>query len=249
MVTPSPIAGPEGRVVDAGRGWAWWTEAWQLFTRQALMWLALALILIVGMGVVGLVPVLGGLATALVTPAFIASWMLAVRKVQGGGMLEVADLFTCFKGERLTPLLVVGAVLIGAVLVIGVVAGVLGVGAVIGMAVGGARENVGGMMAAAGAGLLALLVVLVVAMVVSLVLWFAPGLVVFRQMAPIDALRTSALAVLKNWLPCLVYGLVYIAAAIVASIPFGLGWLVLIPLTLISIATSYQDVFGDGTST
>jgi uncharacterized membrane protein len=37
---------------------------------------------------------------------------------------------------------------------------------------------------------------------------------------------------------------IYIVASIVASIPFGLGWIVLLPVTLLSVYVSYKDVFG-----
>jgi len=76
-------------------------------------------------------------------------------------------------------------------------------------------------------------------------LWFAPALVVFRNVPPLDALRLSATAVLKNTLPFLVYGAIYLVASIVASIPFGLGWIVLLPVSLITAYVSYREVFGD----
>jgi len=41
-----------------------------------------------------------------------------------------------------------------------------------------------------------------------------------------------------------VYGLVYIGLAILASIPFGLGWLVLGPMLVGSCYASWRQVFG-----
>ncbi len=49
---------------------------------------------------------------------------------------------------------------------------------------------------------------------------------------------------LTNWLPFLVYGLIYLVAAFVASIPFGLGWILLVPVVLLTMYVSYRDVFG-----
>jgi len=66
---------------------------------------------------------------------------------------------------------------------------------------------------------------------------------VFRNMPPVDALKASITASLKNIMPFLVYGLIYIVAAIVASIPFGLGWVVLVPVLLLTAYVSYKDVF------
>jgi uncharacterized membrane protein len=46
-------------------------------------------------------------------------------------------------------------------------------------------------------------------------------------------------------LPFLVYGVVYVVAAIVASIPFGLGWIVLLPVLMLTVYVSYRDIYGD----
>jgi hypothetical protein len=43
----------EARTVDAGRGVAWWTEAWALFMRSALLWVALTVILVVAFTLIG----------------------------------------------------------------------------------------------------------------------------------------------------------------------------------------------------
>jgi uncharacterized membrane protein len=242
--TESAATAPQPRVADVDRGLGWWTDGWALFAKSALLWVALGVILIVGLAVISMVPLLGSLASALLTPVLVGSWMLAARKVEQGGTLEVADLFTCFKGDRFAPLLVQGALLLAASVVIFLVAAALGMGAVMGMAAGGARDHMGGMVAAMGAGFFAMLAVLVLGAVVSMALWFGPALVVFRNIQPVDALRHSALAILKNWLPFLVYGLIGIVAAIVASIPFGLGWILLVPVTMLTMYVSYRDVFG-----
>ena len=49
---------------------------------------------------------------------------------------------------------------------------------------------------------------------------------------------------LVNIWPMLVYSLVGIVLAIVATIPFGLGWLVLAPVFAASVYASYKDIFG-----
>jgi uncharacterized membrane protein len=238
------IAGPaQPRTVDAGRGISWWSEAWALFMKNPGVWIVLALIMIVIFIALGFIPFLGGLVSSLLFPAFAASWLLAARKVEGGGTLEVGDLFAGFK-DKLTPLLVLGAVVLAAGLVITLVAGALGFGAVMGMFMGGMRQSAGGMLAAMSAGMLAVLVALALGTLVAMAVWFAPALVVFRNMAPIDALKVSFSASLQNIMPFLLYGIVYLVAAIIASIPFGLGWIVLAPLLMLTAYTSYKDVFG-----
>jgi uncharacterized membrane protein len=127
---------------------------------------------------------------------------------------------------------------------IAAVAGLLGLGAMFGMAAGGADRSIGAALAALGAGLLALLAVTAISFIAGMALWFAPSLVIFRGTAPLDAMKVSFGACLRNIVPFLLYSLIYIVAAIVASIPLGLGWVVLAPLVMITLYVSYRDVFG-----
>jgi len=250
--TNAPVSDPEAHhearhlrhnVVDAGRGLAWWTEAWSLFTKGAGIWIVMALVLIVILIVLGFIPVLGGLAISLLMPVFAGGWMLAARKVDDGGMPAVGDLFSGFRAH-LSPLLVLGALMVAASLLIAFVAAMLGAGAIVGLMAGEAQHSANGVMASLTIGMLGLLVASALGLVVTMAIWFAPALVVFRSVSPMRALKASLAACLKNVVPFLVYGVLYIVAAIVASIPFGLGWIVLVPLLVLTVYVSYKDVFG-----
>ena len=78
---------------------------------------------------------------------------------------------------------------------------------------------------------------------VLMAVWFAPALVVFHGRDAVQALKESFIGCLKNILPFFVYGLVMFVFGILASIPFGLGWLVLGPVLAASVYTSYKDIF------
>ena len=164
------IGAVAARGVNANHGIDWWRQGWALFTKNAGMWIVLALILLVIFVVLAFIPLLGSLAASVLLPVFIGSWMLAARKVEAGGTLELGDLFVAFK-DKLTPLLVIGGLLLAATLVIGVVAGALGFGAIMGMAAGGSQHSAGGALAAAGAGTLAMLVGLVLGLMVAMAVW------------------------------------------------------------------------------
>ena len=58
-----------------------------------------------------------------------------------------------------------------------------------------------------------------------------------------QSMRESFFACLKNVVPFLLWLVIYFVAAIVASIPLGLGWIVLGPLLLLTLYTSYKDIF------
>jgi uncharacterized membrane protein len=234
----------EPRLVDAGRGLSWWTEAWPLFTKCAGIWIVMTLMLIVIFIVLSLIPLVGGLAISLLLPVFAGGWMLAARKVDAGGNAEIADLFSGFR-DKLSPLLVLGALMLAASLVITLVAVLLGAGAILGVITGVALGSGDGAMAGLGAGMLGLLVAVALSLVVTMAIWFAPALVVLRNVAPVEAMKASFAACLKNTVPLLVYSVLYLVAAIVASIPFGLGWIVLMPVLMLTLYVSYKDIFGD----
>jgi hypothetical protein len=233
-----------GRSVASGRGVDWWSEAWALFVKAAGMWIVLAILLIIIFTVIGIIPILGGLAMALLFPVFMASWVLTARKVEQGGAIELGDLFSAFRGDKVQPLLIIGALLLVFGVAIVAVAGLLGIGAIFGVAAGGADRSLGAALAALSAGLLAFIAVMAISFVAGMALWFAPTLVIFRGTAPVDAMKVSFGACLRNIVPFVLYSLIYIVAAIVASIPFGLGWIVLAPLVMITLYVSYRDVFG-----
>lgn len=235
-------AAAEPRAVDGGRGITWWSEGWALFMKSPGLWVVFGLIMFVIFIVLSFIPIIGGLAASLLAPVFVGGWMLATRKVEGGGTLEVGDLFAGFK-DQVQPLLILGALLTAAVFVMMLIVGAMGFGTMMGMMGAGGAQSAGGMAAAMGAGMLTMLLMLVLSFLIGMAFWFSPALVVFNHVAPIDALKASVSASFKNVVAFLLYGILYIIAAIVASIPFGLGWIVLIPVVMLSLYVSYRDVF------
>jgi uncharacterized membrane protein len=69
-------------------------------------------------------------------------------------------------------------------------------------------------------------------------------LVIFAIAIAIDAIRQSFSGCLTNIVVPIVFATLYLVSAIVASIPFGLGWIVLMPVLVLTMYTSYKDVFG-----
>lgn len=230
------------RRVEAIRGLQWWRHAWTLFVRRPGSWVLLGFVFVVLLLGLSIVP-LGGVLAALGLPALIAGALQAARVTEEGGAPALSDLWVAFQGPRLSPLLVLGALLCGAGLVLAAVAGSLGVGAVFGVTAGGLYGSAGGMLAGMAAGVLAMLLLTFFSAVLGMAFWFAPALVWFRGVAPVDALKASFAASWRNWLPFLLYALIYTVAAFVASVLFGLGWLVLAPVMLLTVYVSSVEVF------
>lgn len=91
--------------------------------------------------------------------------------------------------------------------------------------------------------LLAWLIALGLMLPVVMAMWFAPPLAVFNELGVFDALKASFVGCLKNTVPFLIYGLILLGFAVLASIPLCLGWLVLGPVIGASIYTSYRDIY------
>ena len=101
------------------------------------------------------------------------------------------------------------------------------------------------MLATLGVGaFFAVLVGTLCALPLAMACWFAPALVMLRSEEPVAAMKASFVACLVNVWPMLVYGLIGIVLMIVATIPLGLGWLVLGPVFAGSVYASYKDLFG-----
>lgn len=229
-----------GRAVSAGQGWTWIADGFALFKKAPGTWIAQVLILFVILLVLAFIPLLGAVATFLVMPVFVGGLLLGCRRLEGGGELEVVQLFAGFK-EKTGNLIVVGALAIGGwIIVMLPVVAIVGAGALL----GAMRGDAAGAAALGGSVVLAWLVALALSVPIYMALWFAPALVVLRDMPPLEAIKASFLGCLKNILPFLVYSIVLMVLGIVAAIPLGLGWLVLGPTLVASVYISYRDIYG-----
>ena len=227
-----------GRGVEAGRGWDWFAAGWEMFRKQAGMWIALIVVAFVIFLVLAFIPVIGSIASIVLTPVIGGGIVLGCRAIDEGRPLEIGHLFAGFK-EKLAPLATVGALYLAATLVIvGVMVLIAGVG-IFGMAAGGQGASPAGMLTM----LLGLLVALALMVPVLMAVWFAPALVVFHDKGAVDALKESISGCLRNIVPFLVYGVVGLVLSVLASIPLGLGWLVLGPVLAGSLYASYKDIY------
>ena len=231
---------PGGRALSAGRGWAWIVEGWNLFKRQPAMWIGVAVLLAVIFIVLAVIPLLGSLAAVVLAPVLGAGLVIGSRALDEGGNLEIAHLFAGFR-ERFGTLATVGLIYLGASVAIALVVGLV-TGAGIWSLVGGGADPAS--MGAAGATvLLAFLVMTALMLPVVMAVWFSPPLVVFHELAAGEAMKQSFVACLRNIVPFLVYGVILLLFAVLASLPFALGWLVLGPVMAGSLYTSYRDIF------
>lgn len=229
-----------GRALAAERGWDWIAAAWTLFKKAPGVWIAIVVVMLLLYIVLALIPLLGSLATLILGPAFGAGLVAGARAQDDGGALRVSHLFAGFR-EKLGPLVVVGILYLVASVAIALMVGLAtGVG-LFSMFDGTAPQSMppGAMFTL----VIAVLIMAGLMVPVMMAVWFAPALVMFQGRDAVAAMKESFSGCLKNIVPFLIYGVVLMVFSVLASIPFGLGWLVLGPVLAASIYTSYKDIF------
>lgn len=227
-----------GRAVEAGRGWDWIAEGWELFKKQAGMWIALVLVAFVILFVLALFRIIGSLATFVLSPVFAAGVLVGGRAVDEGRELEIGHLFAGFR-QKFGQLVTVGVLYLGAAIVIALVVG-LATGTSIFAMTGNVAELTYEALLSL---LLAFLIMLALLLPVVMAVWFAPALVLFHDKNAMDAMKESFTGCLRNVVPFLVYGVVLMVLGMLASIPLGLGWLALGPVMCTSFYASYKDIY------
>ena len=232
------IAG--GRAVEAGRGWEWIASGFELFKKQPGTWILMLIVMLVCLILIAIVPIIGGLANMLLWQIFIGGAMIGCRALDRGDALEVRHVFAGFK-ENTSNLVVLGLLALVAWMIV-LIPALLMLGG------GGfmAAMHGGGVAAFAALGLtfvLVMLVVLALTIPIYMALWFAPALIVFHNLAAVEAMKASFAACLKNIVPFLLYSVILMVLGMVAAIPFGLGLLILFPVLVASIYTAYRDIF------
>jgi uncharacterized membrane protein len=217
----------EPRVVEAGRGAAWWAGGFRLFAARPGKWILIMIVYFLISALIGIVPYVGDVGHWLLTPVFMGGIMIGCDSLERHGELRVAHLFEGFQGTHFVPLMIIGAVNIALVLAIIAItaAGVFG-----GLKLASiwAMNDpfdafAGSIRAITGTGFLAILLILVIASVFAMLNWFAPALVVLRGATAVEAMKLSFFACLRNWVPFLVYGAIGIGIAIAIVIAVGVA--------------------------
>lgn len=232
------------RTAAAGRGAAWLLEAFQYFSKAAITWLGVVFILLIIVILSALLP-MAGIVLQILTPVLIGGLMLGCKEATApGGQFQLNHLFAGFSQNTgnlviLGVLHTLGTVIIVALMVIMVIV-VLGSMALLAAIMDGDTslllEN-----------LLVMLLVVLMGMLLYLPLlmafWFAPALVMLEGQTAIGAIKYSFVGCLKNVVPFLVYGIVALPLCLLATMPFMLGWFILIPMTIASFYTGYREIY------
>ncbi|MCG2575990.1 hypothetical protein LZ012_03150 [Dechloromonas sp. XY25] len=237
-MAPARFTG-ESREVDPGACFDWLRQGWAMFLVNPGIWIGTTVLLLVILMAISIVPLFGQIAAHLLVPLFGAGMFRVCRHISDNEEPEIADLFAGFRHQA-GQLVMVGVFFAAGVFGIAFMAFLLVSGGVLG---GGITGKVAGFGIALGGVMLAGLLVLVLSIPVIMATWYAPALVFFHDMKPLDAMKASFAAGAKNWLPMCIFGVFLLVALFFAMLPVGMGLLLLLPVFSGAVYASYRDIF------
>ena len=244
--SPSDVASTamptESRRVPMLRGLSWIAEGWNLFKAQPLMWWVCLIVFVIVSVVPQLIPFIGPIIGMLLAPILVAGLMLGARDVHEGRPLTVGHVFAGFQTNP-------GALILTAVIQVALIVAIAAaifflmsqrlLSAAVAWNMKKGDVDFGTIMSLLGPALPLLLLLVLVAMTT----YFAPPLVAIRNEGPVRAVWLSATGMLKNILPGMAYSAVILVLAFFATLPFGLGWIVLLPVLALSSYAAFQDIY------
>ena len=232
----------EPQRLKAGLGWKWIKQGYALFMKAPLLWIVLLLICIFALAALSAVPMLGEPLASLLLPAVLIGLMVGCRSLEQGEDLELAHLVSGFKQHTAQLITLGGITLVSQYLIFGVMMMVGGT-ELVSILVSGQPEDPAIIQQAVNGAGIAMLLGITLFCILVMAMQFAPMLVYFNNIAPVEAMKLSLRAFIRNVGPMLVYFTTFMFLAILASIPMMLGWLVLTPIVFTSLYVAYCDIF------
>lgn len=222
----------------ASHGWLWIKSAFQLFKHSPGGWILAMLVGFILMIVISLIPIIGSIFLMLTSYVWSAGIAYGAREVERGEKFKVSYLFSGFKFAAGKLILLSFLLSIVSTLIMVACMGPVYVDLLVGNDDPQAFAGIEPMQ-------LVLTSLIATALYIPLMMavWFAPALIIFHQMPIFGAIKASFAGCLKNILPFLIYGLIMFVLMILAIIPVGLGYLILMPVLFASIYTSYKDIY------
>lgn len=220
--------------IPAGRALDWFKRGWAIFSKDMVTWVLMTLVMGVGAFILNFLPIIGQIVLCLIMPALLGGMLYAAQQADKGQPIKLEYLWmVLLDGQKRIPFIALGGILFGAVILVGVVSvAFVGDSLLRGANAGVLSFGLGGM-----------LFMLIVGFSVFVLFNYTAALMMLRDMPLVDALKTCAGVASTQVVPLLVFFLLYAVLAFIASIPFGLGMLVLLPVTVAAVYTSYQELF------
>lgn len=258
--------------VPPSRGWHWIQQAIGMFLAQPWKWIGMTLVMFLILIPVNMIPVVGFIPYTILSILFGGGLMIAAKSQSDGEPVEFNYIFKGFTHNR-NQLVVLGVLYIAGFIAIGLIMTLMmgaGILQFMGIGSGDPQAATAALMHNRPMFLLVMLIGMLLYIPLVMAVWFASPLVAINDQGAWSACKLSLQGCLKNWLPFLLYGLVFlifygITFALIGGLfaiffgvlgggntfsmillPFVFMAVVGLPMMIItglSIFTSYQDIY------
>jgi hypothetical protein len=240
---------PVPRAVPAGRGWNWFTDAWDQLMAQPWSWIGALLALLLVSLTLSLAPVIGWLVLGILGPMLTGSLMFGAHVQWSGGRFEITHLIA---GLSRNPggLALVGVAYLGLSLLLNFLVSfalIAGVSALAPSLYGLALESQALGLPKLGQVepwlLLPFLVGMLLSVPLMMAILFAPALATIDRLPVVPSLRLSLEGCWRNLAPLAVSGLIALLLGVVTVLTLGLALLVVMPLFTLALYHAYRDIY------
>lgn len=229
LVTP-PATGAI-RSVEPGRAVEWLGAGFRAFMKLPAFWAIAGLIIIFGSWLLGMFPFFGSALSTAFTVVATGALMRAHLVIDNGG----DPVPEAQKAAGSAPLWILGALCAAAAIGVTMAMVFMGLSSV-GMFMF-SSNTLGPMI------MVSMLMMLVFAAVITMAFWLAPALVALRGASPVEAIRLSFAASLKNLVPFVIFFVLAMLACMATVITLGLALIVVMPALIAATYAAYQEIF------
>lgn len=241
---------PVPQRVPATRCFTWLASGWRMFAAHPADWVLMALcafaLLAIPTVVLAPIPLIGPMIPPVLLTLLLGGMLHAASTQAEDGQAHFLQLF---EGFRRHPgnLSLIGVFYALPLILIHLLLILVGGGLLVSLL----GSSIGGALGDLTNSLLSMLVDLGIALGIFLLLWgllllamlFAPALVMEAKAPPLEAMRLSLAASLRNIGAVLLLGISLYVLFVLALVPAGLGVLIYIPLLVGTLHAAYQDLF------
>ena len=200
-------------------GRQWFVDGWKLFTKSWLLLILGAVIWVLIEVGLALIPVAGEIIDGLFFPVLYGGFLFGIREVDQQRELKISHFFQGFIDQsKLKPLLTLGLLMVFFEITEAGLAVILG--------------PFTALVLAAPLGIL----------VISALLFSVP-LVMFNDVKPVDAIKSSYHSCGRHISAMITIYLFLIAFAVLSIVTLGLAMLVIIPVTFCALYLSYKAIY------
>ena len=245
--------------ITAKTGWTWIKNGYGIFRQRPFLLTNLFFIYMIGLMVLGTLPVIGQILPIVTVPAFSLLFMQTCYRIDAGNYVSFRELFDVFNRQVFSRLLILGSLYLLYALLLSVIAIWIDGGLLLGTAAQQTSQELTSSQQIKM--VLTFLLLLALYIPFAMAVWYATPLIGWQRMSLGKAIFFSFFAVLRSLKAFLVYIFCWLILGLVLPVILGsivillggqnlIGFVMMVLIVIFSILAhcsfypTYKDVFG-----